>query len=376
MAKKPFKPRDIVLMDDLHTSNPLMLKPMTFAELGVREQRHLEEWIKSNPDILGLDLLLVTSQFDRFDKSDKRLDLLAIDREGKLVVIELKRDAARSLVDLQALRYAAFCSSMTFEDVINLHAEFAGVEKDIARQNVQDFVNNPNFSTIDNKPRIILAAGGFDDQEVTSCVLWLRSFGVDISCVEITPYSLGKDRLILVPRTIIPLPEAQDYIIGIEKKEAEEGRLTAAQLRYKEMNRQILNKFHHLLPGIGPQTPYAQNYTQISTGRAGVHFEWRFFGQPNDKKLRVAIDFETKSKELNLKLCALIKNNKAVLEKSLGETLQVEPDWTPRWSSVHIERSCEPWSDDVATWASDKMCKLIHTARPILDDFWSKEARK
>jgi len=33
----------------------------------------------------------------------------------------------------------------------------------------------------------------FDDQEVTSCVLWLRSFGLDISCVEITPYPSSID---------------------------------------------------------------------------------------------------------------------------------------------------------------------------------------
>ena len=32
---------------------PETLKPVTFSELKVQEQKHLEEWIKANPDILG-----------------------------------------------------------------------------------------------------------------------------------------------------------------------------------------------------------------------------------------------------------------------------------------------------------------------------------
>ena len=33
---------------------------------------------------------MITSEFDRFDKSDRRLDILALDRAGRLVVVELK----------------------------------------------------------------------------------------------------------------------------------------------------------------------------------------------------------------------------------------------------------------------------------------------
>src|SRR5713226_115158 len=107
----------IVLMDQ---GKSLTLTQTSFAELLVKERQDLEEWNKANPDILGAELLLITSEYDRFDKSDLRLDLMAIDRKGKLVIIELKRDVKGTLADLQALRYAAFCSTMTFQDVVNL----------------------------------------------------------------------------------------------------------------------------------------------------------------------------------------------------------------------------------------------------------------
>lgn len=44
--------------------------------------------------MLGEDLLVVSIEFDRFSNSSDRLDVLAMDRSGNLVVIELKRDSA------------------------------------------------------------------------------------------------------------------------------------------------------------------------------------------------------------------------------------------------------------------------------------------
>lgn len=54
-------------------------------------------------------------------------------------------------------------------------------------------------------------------------MLWLRTFKVDISCVEITPYRMPDGHIVIVPRVIIPLPEAADYVVKAEKKDAEQG---------------------------------------------------------------------------------------------------------------------------------------------------------
>jgi len=364
---------EIILMDQA-TGQSLALKPTSFAELGVKERQDLEEWIKKHPGILGMELLLITSEYDRFDKSDKRLDLLALDTRGTLVIIELKRDMTGSFADLQAIHYAAFCSTMTFETVISLYADFAKLDKERARKEVQDFVGDPDFSAIDNRPKIILAAGAFNNQDVTSCVLWLRGFGVDISCVEITPYRIPEDgRLILCPRVIIPLPEAQDYIVNAENKEVQEGKLPDMQRLYQERIRQILDCFQKLAPGKGSRTASAKNYVQIPTGRPGVHFEWIFSGRGQDKRLNVAIHFEMRRRALNQKLCAALAGQKAALEASLGETLHFKPDWTQEWSAVYVERLCEPWTQDIALWASEMMNKLMEAAQPLLDEFWSRE---
>jgi RecB family endonuclease NucS len=63
-----------------------------------------------HPNLLGTNLLVLTKEYDKFDKSDKRVDILAVAEDKKLVVIELKRSVEHSHADLQAIRYAAFCS--------------------------------------------------------------------------------------------------------------------------------------------------------------------------------------------------------------------------------------------------------------------------
>jgi hypothetical protein len=206
----------------------IKIEPVSFADIGIKEREDLEQWVIDHPELLGEDLLVITSEFDRFDKTRRRLDILALDSnlsadsKGVLVVIELKLDANRSLADQQAIRYAAFCSTMSMEDITALLAKRIKTTFVEASTRICEFLKMDELPKLSNHPRIILAAGSLDDSELTSCVLWLRTFGIDISCVELTPYRLPTSETILVPRTIIPLPEAIEYIISVEQKEAAE----------------------------------------------------------------------------------------------------------------------------------------------------------
>jgi len=195
----------------------------TFIGLSIWERRHIEEWVRSNPEILGEDLLVVSIEFDRFNKSSDRLDLLAVDRQGNLVVVELKRDSAAGYADLQAIRYAAMVSSMTIDKLVPYYIGYKKTYDDEAltdleaREQIIEFVESDSFAELSTKPRIILCSEGFS-QEVTATVLWLRDSGIDISCVSITPYKVD-DKVVIVPRVIIPLQEARQYLIDIKQKE-------------------------------------------------------------------------------------------------------------------------------------------------------------
>jgi hypothetical protein len=69
---------------------------------------------KNNIDILAPDCLVIAEEFSDWEDSRRRIDLLAIDKQANLVVIELKRDEIGAHMELQALRYAAMISTMSF----------------------------------------------------------------------------------------------------------------------------------------------------------------------------------------------------------------------------------------------------------------------
>ncbi|RYU84434.1 PDDEXK family nuclease [Hymenobacter persicinus] len=167
-------------------------------------------------------------EFDRFKQSSDRLDLLALDKRGNLVVVELKRDGLASYADLQALRYAAMVSTMTVEKLlpyfVHYQQKYLGqvdMTTTRAQELIQEFVtNNDTFEQLSNRPRIILCSENFST-ELTTTVLWLNQAELDISCVRIVPYKVG-DSVVVVPTKIIPLQEVNQYMIELKHKE--EGR--------------------------------------------------------------------------------------------------------------------------------------------------------
>jgi hypothetical protein len=206
------------------TASPVM--PTSFPTLELRERFDIQEWVLGTPTLLGEDLLIVATEFDRFDRTSERLDVLAVDRKGKLVVIELKRTAVGTAAELQALRYAAFCSTFSLEDVSEFYARHLasrgepGISAAEAHERILDFVGDPSFQMLDDKPRIVLAAQDYPP-EITATVLWLRSFEVDIRCVRLTPYVVD-GQLLVDSSVLIPLPETEAFQIRRERKDIEQ----------------------------------------------------------------------------------------------------------------------------------------------------------
>lgn len=83
------------------------LKKCTFRELGFREREHLQEWIAKDPEVLGEELLIVQKEFSGFSDTNERLDLLALDKQGSLVIIENKLDDTGRDVVMNELAFSA-----------------------------------------------------------------------------------------------------------------------------------------------------------------------------------------------------------------------------------------------------------------------------
>src|SRR5215467_12579382 len=90
------------------TNSIVPLTVRSFGELGFNERYNLQEWVAKEPSCLGEDLLVIQKEFAGFSDTHERLDLLAIDKDGRLVLIENKLDDSGSDVTWQALKYASY----------------------------------------------------------------------------------------------------------------------------------------------------------------------------------------------------------------------------------------------------------------------------
>jgi hypothetical protein len=195
-----------------------------FASLGFQERRDIQEWIAANPGILGEDLLIIGKEFSGFDRTDERLDLLAVDADGNLVVIELKRDDTGADAHWQAIKYASYLQRASADDIIRMLAEYSETSEEDATNSLLQHLNADDLNALNNDQRIILASHRFAP-EVTSAALWLndKAPGDDlVSCVQLTPYQDGDDGPLYVQASrIIPVPGVDDYLIGIGESSSE-----------------------------------------------------------------------------------------------------------------------------------------------------------
>jgi len=186
-------------------------------------EKHLQQAIMQEPSLLGEDLLVVSKEFGHFSGANRKIDLLCLDRSGRLVVVELKRTRDGGHMELQSLRYAAMVSIMTMvelRDTFERHLVATKSEGD-PDSILHDWLADAEDDDIPSRDvRIILVSEGFD-QEITTTVLWLNDlFGLDIRCIRLTPYKVG-DQLVLDAQQLIPLPEAAKMTVQLRRKEQE-----------------------------------------------------------------------------------------------------------------------------------------------------------
>ena len=126
------------------------IKDISFKSCGLKERDDLQEWISNNPLILGEELLIIQKEFDGFSDTNERLDLLALDKNGNLVIIENKLDDSGKNVVWQAMKYAGYCSSLKNDDIKEIYQQYINKRglKVNAEESITEFLEKADFSEV------------------------------------------------------------------------------------------------------------------------------------------------------------------------------------------------------------------------------------
>ena len=361
-----------------HQTNRISpVKTKRFSELGFTERKHLQEWLAHEPSALGEELLIIQKEFDGFDDTRERLDLLALDKDGNLVIIENKLDDSGRAVGRQALKYASYCASLTKAQIVDIYQQYLDRYEPVTREvdllnapasasaRICEFLDAPDLDelklNLGNSQRIMLVAANFR-KEVTSTALWLLGQGISIACFKITPYSLGEQLLINIDQ-IIPTPEAKELMIGINAKEAEEKTTEVVLKNRHTVRREYWERALEAFQKSACQlynniSPSKDHWLSAGSGLSGCPYNLIFL----QKELRVELWISRGVTEENKYLFDLLSQSKQDIEHTFGAELE--------WMRLDEKKSCriqfstkadgfnkDTWPQAVA-WHLEQMTKL------------------
>lgn len=240
------------------------LEGLGFAEVSSTKtvlEKDVQNLIAKHPEILNYeetancknsknnsDLLIIGTEVTTALKN--RCDILAIDKDGNLITVEVKRDVKDGKVrkepcEFQAIRYAAANRTMQIDEIIQDRAEYLKATNknknktedddkwaERARSEISKHLRNyvkgtklEEYIDPQSKQKIFLVASDFEPECLSACA-WLREKNIDIHCIKLQPYKIGSE-YILVRERLIPTKQLEDYLetMSIYKKKADKNTL-------------------------------------------------------------------------------------------------------------------------------------------------------
>lgn len=285
----------------------------------------MQEWIAKNPTCIcsgeNEKLLIIQKEFDGFNDTSERLDLLAIDQTGALVVIENKLDDTGRDVTWQALKYVSYCSTLKPQQIKDIYQSYLDKTSTVenAEDNIVEFFNGKAFDEIRlNEPdqRMILVAGKFR-KEITSTVMWMIGHNLNVQCFKAVPYK-WQDKIFLDIEQIIPVKEAEDYMIKIADKNRELDLNKELAKGIEELRKsfwiQLLEKYNLIDSSFKNVNPTNDSWISCGSGVTGCPFSFIV------TKTYAAIELSINNgeKERNKEIFDNLKANRVIIENSFG----------------------------------------------------------
>ncbi len=300
-------------------------KDMTETWFGTRGflEEDIEEWLEHEPRLLGEDLLVIERQANPVEAGNLIPDLVAVDRKGDVVIVELKQDWSGDDIYWQASVYAAAYWKRTADEIIDLYGqylhgarwraeeglkyhtgidfygEYQGDERERAVQRLLEHTGSNDVDDLKKKlnhrQRLVLVAHCFYESAATA-VLWLRERGLDVTCLRLIPYLKDEATKFcyVTVEQLIPGPNEEELLVSLREipSENDSDMLDRYSILITKFSSSIAAKLNELLsPEILPNKTNESSVKVGDTRYFGFwysHEPWKFNGFSFGIQVRVA----------------------------------------------------------------------------------------
>jgi hypothetical protein len=171
------------------------------------QERVLHSWLEKNPDSVVEDGKLLIIGREVSTNLGSFIDLLALDRAGNVVVLELKRDRTPRNTLAQALEYASFAEGIDYKKLETILQTYIGDDTaDLSEYHRLSFGLSEGEAVSFNKDQRIVIVGQSITPEIRQTSTYLRKKGLLVTCVEFGYYQTGTGEPLL----------SSDIVVGKE----------------------------------------------------------------------------------------------------------------------------------------------------------------
>ncbi len=326
------------------------VRTTSFSEERILERKDLQRLLKTDITPIGDDLMVLAEEFGDWEESNRRIDLLCLDKQARLVVVEIKRTEDGGYMELQAIRYAAMVSSMTLDQAISAHARMLGGDdaEVRAKKEVLEFLelDTPEEAELTDEVRIVLVSADFST-ELTTSVIWLNKHDLDITCIRLKPYKMGEQVLIDATQ-IIPLPEATEYEVRVRAQAIENKKVrTARQEIFRRFWQQLIERSHPKTHLFANRSTTTDHWISAGIGRSG--FGLNLALTEDRARVECYIRLGKGSDERTKAIFNALREQQKQIEQAFGEPL----DWQdlPNRSGCRICKDLDGgWKTPESDW--------------------------
>lgn len=169
-------------------------KKIPLQEGQLINEKELEDLLCTNIEILNRNWIVIGRQVKT--SAGKYIDILCMDRDGDLVIVELKKDLTPREVTAQVIDYASCIEALSLDEIAEEYLRFSKNIQTLNEEYELKFGNKLDEDSVNKNVKMVIVAAKMDDT-TERIINYLRDkYRVDINVLFFSVYQYNGERLI------------------------------------------------------------------------------------------------------------------------------------------------------------------------------------
>ena len=174
-------------------------------------EAHLECWLENSPWAIAQEPLLIIGRQTSATQEEYGTifpDLMGLDKEGNIVIIELKKGRTPREVIAQLLEYAAWANDLSDDKINDIFTIYnsSESEKSLDKSFVETFETD-DFPSLNQRLRLFIAAEEITPSVSKVCRFLRQVHGLDVNCIQFKIYQTEGGEVLVNSEAIVGLED-------------------------------------------------------------------------------------------------------------------------------------------------------------------------